>query len=261
MRQWVLSLPKRWRYFLHHDTRPVNAVAGIFLAEVEAALKACSPDTPTETRFGAVSFSHRFGSALNAHLHFHCCAIDGVFSAVEEEIRFHPTFLTDVAIAPVQRQTRRRVLKLFQRRELLPEDATEMMRGRQHGGGFSLNAEVWVPLGSGRPGTPPEPATGEPTPTRTAHYLWAALIARIYQVLPLIGPECGGEMRLIAFITEAEPLRRILAHLDEPVRPPPISPARPPPDQAGFDLAPNSANDPERVDPAPEFEFDRTVSW
>ncbi len=57
--------------------------------------------------------------------------------------------------------------------------------------------------------TPPQPATGEPTPTRPARYLWAALIARIYAILPLICPECGDEMRLIAFMTEAEPLRRI----------------------------------------------------
>jgi len=68
-------------------------------------------------------------------------------------------------------------------------------------------------------------------------------------------------MRLIAFITEAEPLRRILAHLDEPVKPPPISTARSLPDQTVFDWDSAAANDPERVDPAPEFEFDQTVSW
>ena len=76
-------------------------------------------DVPGEARFGAVSFVHRFGSALNAHLHFHCCVVDGVFSTTEEEIRFHPAFLTDSAIARVQQRTRRRVLKLFQRRAVL----------------------------------------------------------------------------------------------------------------------------------------------
>lgn len=34
VRQWVLSLPKRLRYFLHQDARLVNAVLGIFLADV-----------------------------------------------------------------------------------------------------------------------------------------------------------------------------------------------------------------------------------
>lgn len=36
------------------------------------------------------------GSALNAHLHFHC-VIDGLFNAKEERARFYPAFLTDPA--------------------------------------------------------------------------------------------------------------------------------------------------------------------
>ncbi len=44
----------------------------------------------------------------------------------------------------------------------------------------------------------PEPAP----PKRAAHYLWAVLIARIYEVFPLLCPLCGGQMHLIAFITE-----------------------------------------------------------
>lgn len=43
-----------------------------------------------------------------------------------------------------------------------------------------------------------------PTPTmpkRAPHYLWAVLIARIYEVLPLVCPICCGQMHIIAFIT------------------------------------------------------------
>ncbi len=36
-----------------------------------------------------------------------------------------------------------------------------------------------------------------PVPKRSpAHYLWAALIARIYEVFPLLCPICGGQMRI-----------------------------------------------------------------
>ncbi len=35
-----------------------------------------------------------------------------------------------------------------------------------------------------------------------ASYLWAALLARIYECFPPLCPRCGNEMRLIAFITE-----------------------------------------------------------
>ena len=62
-----------------------------------------------------------------------------------------------------------------------------------------------------------------------AHYLWAVLIARIYEVFPLLCPMCGGQMRLIAFITEGAQIRKILEHIGEAREPPHISPARGPP--------------------------------
>jgi len=40
---------------------------------------------------------------------------------------------------------------------------------------------------------------------------------------------CGGDIRLIAFITEPGPIRKILTHLGEPLEPPPLLPARGPP--------------------------------
>jgi len=39
------------------------------------------------------------------------------------------------------------------------------------------------------------------------------LIARIYEVFPLVCPMCGGQMRLIAFITEGTETRKILKHI------------------------------------------------
>ena len=36
----------------------------------------------------------------------------------------------------------------------------------------------------------------------SVHYLWAVLIASIYEVFPLLCLLCGGQMRLIAFIIE-----------------------------------------------------------
>jgi len=33
---------------------------------------------------------------------------------------------------------------------------------------------------------------------------WAALIARIYEVFPLVCPVCAGQMRIIAFFTEGQ---------------------------------------------------------
>jgi len=46
---------------------------------------------------------------------------------------------------------------------------------------------------------------------------------------PLECPACGGDIRLIAFITEPGPIRKILTHLGEPLEPPPIAAAWGPP--------------------------------
>ncbi len=46
-------------------------------------------------------------------------------------------------------------------------------------------------------------------------------------------PTCGGDIRLIVFITEPGPIRKILKHLGEPLEPPPVSPARGPPTDWG----------------------------
>jgi hypothetical protein len=38
---------------------------------------------------------------------------------------------------------------------------------------------------------------------------------------PLECPNCGGDIRLIAFITQPGPIRKILTHLGQPLEPPP----------------------------------------
>ena len=53
------------------------------------------------------------------------------------------------------------------------------------------------------------PAPESAPPKRSpAHYLWAVLIARICKVRPLLCPLCGGQMRVIAFVTERTQMRR-----------------------------------------------------
>ena len=48
-------------------------------------------------------------------------------------------------------------------------------------------------------------------------------MARVGKEFPLECPGCGGDIRLIAFITEPEPIRKILTHLGEPLEPPLIA--------------------------------------
>ena len=86
VRQWVLAVPKRLRYFLQRDSEALGAVLHILLRVIEARLRQRSGFHAG--RLGAVSFVQRFGSALNAHVHFHCCVIDGVFAVGEDAPRW-----------------------------------------------------------------------------------------------------------------------------------------------------------------------------
>ena len=96
------------------------------------------------------------------------------------------------------------------------------------------------------------------SPGRPASSRWAALIARIYEVLPLLCPSCGASMSIIAFVTDPVPVRSILSHLDLPARPPTLSPARAPP-QGTFAFDQTGGFDPADPEPIPEFEFDQSL--
>jgi hypothetical protein len=156
VRQWVISVPKRLRGMLADRPAAVAALTKIFLDEIERLLCAAAGGTSdaatpasSRPRLGGICFLHRFGSALNHHVHLHACVTDGP--------RSHDTSLI----------------------------------------------------------------------------AWAKLMARVGEEFPLECPNCGGDIRLIAFITETGPIRKVLTHLGEPLEPPPVSPARGPPTDWG----------------------------
>jgi hypothetical protein len=66
-------------------------------------------------------------------------------------------------------------------------------------------------------------------------------------------------------VTEGEPVQRIPRHIGVPVLPPPISPARSPPEEQSFDGNQTAGDELADCDPSfeppPEFQFDQTVSW
>ena len=283
VRQWVLTVPKRLRYFMQRDAAVLNMVLRIFVRVIAQSLSANCPRAAVVNKaaqhIGAVAFIHRFGSSLNGHMHFHVCVVDGVFEEVPGII-FHPASAIDAtAVAQVQTDLRRRILRAFVGRGLLESFEAKEMLAYKHSG-FSVDAGVCieahdrVALGKDVPGVIPQgnvlPPTHEPAPPAKrspAHYLWAVLIARIYEVFPLLCPMCGGQMHLIAFITEGTQIRKILDHIGVDSEPPHISPARGPPlwDDCDAQTDEGAQNEPADWDleaqPAPDFEVDQRINW
>jgi hypothetical protein len=60
---------------------------------------------------------------------------------------------------------------------------------------------------------------------------------RVFAIDVLACASCGGRLRFVATIEDPPVVTRILAHLDLPTDGPVLTPARPPPDRTGFDLA------------------------
>jgi hypothetical protein len=137
VRQWLLSLPKRLRYFTQRDGAVLNMVLRIFLRVIGQSLQSNSPGSAQVDKaalhIGALAFIHRFGSSLNGHVHFHVCVVDGVFEAVALEgdagtdvyaspagVVFHPaTGINQTSVAQVQTTLQKRILRAFVARGLL----------------------------------------------------------------------------------------------------------------------------------------------
>ena len=144
VRQWVLSVPKRLRYFLQHEPEAISAVLHILLRAIEARQRQRSGWA--RGRLGAVSFVHRFGSTLNVHVHFRCCVIDGVFTEDGEgQVQLaEAAALTAEDCGAVQQQVRQRVLRWFARAGHPDAADARDMASWDHGGGFSLDASVRI---------------------------------------------------------------------------------------------------------------------
>ena len=354
VRQWVLSFPKRVRYFLHNDPKVAGDVLRIFLRAVETTLRKRSPGAPKKSRTGSVTFVQRFGSTINAHTHFHANIIDGVFASGDdgEAVFFQATDLTQADVEDLCDKVRKRTLAYLVRHGLIDSWDTQDTLQWDHHGGFSLDASVLIPdwdrvglekllrycarppialgrlvmlddktvayrlkkpdiqgrdtlflspvefmdrlaklippprvhrhryhgvlapnspmrgrvvatagptraliqqdarekMGIEQKGQGPgqdqadrsvlvtgndqdESAKNEPRPR--CSYSWVMLIARIYEVMPLLCTRCHHPMRIISFITDPPQVERILDHMGIPSSPPAISPAR---GQSEFDL-------------------------
>ena len=81
MRQWVLSVPKRLRWYLEREPQALSAVLRSFCAS-SMPPSAGAVALARVPRLGAVSFIHRFGCCLNRHDHYHCSVVGGVFEPV-----------------------------------------------------------------------------------------------------------------------------------------------------------------------------------
>ena len=110
--------------------------------------------------------------------------------------------------------------------------------------------------------------TSDEAPHRcAARYLWAMLPARIYEAFPLACAKCGAEMRIVAFITEAPTVQRILdypsasplCHRGSPQRAD-LRHGRKRTPAPSFSMNRDFRATP-LAQPEPDYEFDQCLTW
>jgi hypothetical protein len=79
LRQWVLSLPFALRFLLARDRDVLTHVLGIVYRTIAGYILEKARLTQATGATGAVTLIQRFGSALNANVHFHMLFLDGAY--------------------------------------------------------------------------------------------------------------------------------------------------------------------------------------
>jgi hypothetical protein len=72
---------------------------------------------------------------------------------------------------------------------------------------------VWLARWRAEPAQGPEAGNAWPA-LRARRRRWAELLRRVFRVEVEVCPRCGGESRILGFVTEPAVVRRILAHLE-----------------------------------------------
>ncbi len=201
-------------------------------------------------------------------MQLHACVTDRGFASSPQGVAFLPARpVTPTDLAVLTERVRTRLVRWFRRHGLVNAEAAADMLAWENSG-LSIDASVRVGLLDrdvpssfkclehllrycarptfalerlallpGRNGGPERIRSTLPRhkrrrrqsrprhlPTREAK-----LMAKIAGDFPLACPACGGDIRLIAFITDPALIRKILEALGASLEPPPLAPARGPP--------------------------------
>ncbi|MCX5795514.1 MAG: transposase [Elusimicrobia bacterium] len=146
-RQYVLTIPKRLRWYVNQNGALPGEISRILAREIELSLRKRSAGSAA----AQLHFVQRAGRSLNLHPHIHAVVSQGRFSSelgpLGPRLKFH------AAAAPSQRDIelvteslRRKILRRLRKLGAIPADlAQEMLAWRNSG--FSLHAKVFVPAG------------------------------------------------------------------------------------------------------------------
>ena len=207
-RQVVFTIPRMLRIFFKYNRR---VLGDLCQAACEALLKYFQAVFGKELRPGAVASIQTFGQKIN--LHPHLLVTEG---GEDSEGRFH--HLASFQDSLLAEFFKREVFALLLGEELISEAVVEKISGWRHSD-FSVHSKVRAKtrkeaerVGKSKEGVNKFIIIEEERP-RIPRRGWAEMIRKVYEVDPLLCPQCGGRMRIIAFLTDYAVVDRIIHHL------------------------------------------------
>ncbi len=101
-RQFVVSFPIPMRYWLQSNTKLYARIHQLMIREIHRYyVNSAEALGIKDPKPGSVSFTQRWGSALNLNVHAHILCPDGVYTMVEDVPRFkNLQAISDEAVAP-----------------------------------------------------------------------------------------------------------------------------------------------------------------
>jgi hypothetical protein len=229
-RQVVFTIPRMMRIFFKYNRRLLGELCRCALRSLTCYFEVL---TGSKLMPGVIAAIQTFGGRINFHPHLHFLVTEG---GVDEAGIFHKIpRLDDSRLAEL---FAREVLADLVRKELLSPEWTERILSWRHTG-FSVHSQKFIArvtshipdkgqvivryfglYANAHRGKVRKVSLGplplqmveeelRPIPSKG----WAEMIRKVYEVDPMVCPECGGLMKVIAFLTDYAVVDRIVGHL------------------------------------------------
>ena len=123
-RQFVISFPFPLRYWLQANKKLYAKIHKMVIKEIHGYYTnmACSVGIKDATP-GSISFTQRWGSALNLNIHQHIICLDGVYTRVNGKAVFQSTWaITDNQVATLIEKISKRIMRYLRIKDYLDQD-------------------------------------------------------------------------------------------------------------------------------------------
>jgi len=121
-----MSFQVAMRYWLQTNKKLFSKVHSIVIKEIQNYyIKKAEDHGIKNSKPGSVSFTQRWGGALNLNPHLHILVLDGVYTIVKEKPKFHNLpAISDAELADIISKISSKIIRYFKKKNYLDKEGT-----------------------------------------------------------------------------------------------------------------------------------------